>query len=124
MAKEFGVFITVGIVYTDVMSMEIVRFTGRLIEREAYGLLVEDLFKHYYTDQFTAITPLVFWWLGAVMVAGIPTSIYSHLTGVNTLPVSHPLGFLMISTMVGGLVVSAVAHVAFWSHGKYIKHTR
>lgn len=109
-----------GRVSRSVMSREIARSIGSRIESKTYEVLVEDLFDHYYTDS-TSVSPIIFWWLGVNLIASIPVTLYGHITGVDTIPASHPLGMLMFTTMVGGLAVMFVAHIALWSHGKYIK---
>lgn len=111
----------IGRVCPIVMSREFAHAVGNRIETELYSVLVEDLFKHYYTEG-RSVSPIIFWWLGLNLISSIPVSLYSHITGVETIPASHPLGALMFITMVGGLVAMFVAHFALWGHGKYLRY--
>lgn len=81
---------------------------------------VTAVIDNYYNPHSTTVSPLIFWWLGLNLVASIPVSIYSSITGQTTLPASNPMGFLMLLTMVGGLVVITMAHFGMYFHGKYV----
>lgn len=89
---------------------------GQNINSE-FGL--EAARKHYYhSTSKTSVTPLPLWWFAMVFVAAIPVSAYSHVTGVTTLPASHPLGALMLVTMLGGICFLTLLHIMLWADGK------
>lgn len=102
----------------EVDSMNpVLKRIGRNLNRE-FGL--EAVQNHYYQSRSrTTVTPLPLWWFAMVLVAAIPVSIYSHVTGVTTLPASHPLGALMLVVMLGGIVGLTLLHITLWADGKF-----
>lgn len=104
------------------MSRKIARSVGRRIEEEMYGLFVEDVVSHYYSGR-PNVSPLIFWWFAGVLLASIPAELYTRLTGVESVPASHPIGMLITVAMIGGAIILAIVHIGLWSHAKYLKYS-
>lgn len=96
------------------------RITTRLLHEIRSMVGVRAVLNSYYNPRNKDPSPIIFWWLGAVMLASIPTSVYSHFTGQETLPASNFFGALMLFVMVGGLGIVFLLHIVLWSHAKYV----
>lgn len=100
------------------------RLSKRAIDAAVADLVdkfgVEAVKENYYNADRVTVSPLPMWWIGLMLIASIPVSIYSHITGQTTLPASNPVGAFMLVVMLGGLVLLTVAHFALYFHGKYV----
>lgn len=86
--------------------------------RETIG--VQAVLDSYYNPNNKSPSPLVFWWFIGVFIASVPTTIYSTITGQNTLPATNFFGALMLIAMLGGLGVLFLAHIGLYCHAKYV----
>jgi len=96
------------------------RLGVRLLSEVRNMVGVRAVLNSYYNPRNKDPSPIIFWWFGAVLLASLPTSLYSHFTGQETLPASNFFSALMLLVMVGGLGVIFIIHIALWSHAKYI----
>jgi len=92
------------------------------IETEVYDTIgLHAVREHYYDEtKRYSLSPLPIWWFGLLLIASIPVSIYSSITGMNYLPASNPVGAFMTVVTLGSLFALTIAHIGLFIHGKYV----
>jgi hypothetical protein len=73
----------------------------------------------YYTRANTH-NPMFLYVLGSCLIFLLPASLYGSLTGMETIPGSHPVAILaLIGFAMGPL--GMILHAVLWTHGRYVQ---